>query len=113
MRYPNLGGGLGGGGIARYLAIREKHQAVDYTILTQMVTLEIPQGEIAATNFYDSGGSRGEKLGEILAEIFWAFSCFICCADGEFFRGPLFLVKIGPKNSTQEFGSEIRRPKFV
>ena len=32
--------------------------------------------------------------------------------DGEFFRGPLFLEKIGPKNSTQEFGSEIRASKI-
>ena len=32
--------------------------------------------------------------------------------DGEFLRGPLFLEKIGPKNSTQEFGSEIRASKI-
>ena len=30
----------------------------------------------------DSGRSLGEELGEILDEIFWAFSCFICCAEG-------------------------------
>ena len=32
--------------------------------------------------------------------------------DGEFFRGPLFLEKIGPKTSTQAFGSEIRASKI-
>ena len=32
--------------------------------------------------------------------------------DGEFFRGPLFLERKGPKNSTQEFGSEIRASKI-
>ena len=32
-----------------------------------------PQSEIAATNFYDSVGSLGEELGEILDEFFWAF----------------------------------------
>ena len=45
--------------------------------LPGFLRLEIPQGELAATNFYDSGGSRGEELGEelgeSLAEIFWAF----------------------------------------
>ena len=41
----------------------------------------LPQGEIAATHFYDSGGSLGKELGEELGEIFCAFSCFICCAE--------------------------------
>ena len=49
------------------------------TTTTTIFAPEIPQGEIAATNFYVSGGSLGEKLGEelgeILDEIFWAFSC--------------------------------------
>ena len=34
------------------------------------VTPDISQSEIAATNFYDSGGSVGEELGEILGGIF-------------------------------------------
>ena len=36
-----------------------------YTYLTP----DIPQSEISATNFHDSGGSQGEELGEILGEI--------------------------------------------
>ena len=42
---------------------------------------DFPQSETAATHFYDSGGSLGEELGDELGEIFWAFSCFICCAE--------------------------------
>ena len=41
----------------------------------------LPKSEIAATNICDSGGSLGEELGEDLGEIFWAFSCFICCVE--------------------------------
>ena len=33
-----------------------------------MITADFPQSEIAATNFYDSGGSLGEELGEELVE---------------------------------------------
>ena len=35
----------------------------------------------SATNVNDSGGSLGEELGEELGEIFYAFSCCICCAE--------------------------------
>ena len=48
---------------------------------TVWVGPDCPQSEIAATNFYDSGGSLGEELGEELGEIFWAFSCFVCCTE--------------------------------
>ena len=37
--------------------------------LERQVTLDIPQGEIAATNFYDLYRSLGEKLGEELGEM--------------------------------------------
>ena len=47
----------------------------------QTVTPDFPQSEIAATNFYDSGGSLGKELGEELGEIFCTFSRFICCAE--------------------------------
>ena len=45
------------------------------------ITPDFPQSEIAATNFYDSGGSLGEELGEELGEIFCAFLCLICCTE--------------------------------
>ena len=35
------------------------------------------QSEIAATNFYDSGGRIGRRIGRN----FCAFSCFICCPE--------------------------------
>ena len=37
-----------------------------------MVTPDFPQSEIAATNFYDSGGSLGKELSEESGEIFCA-----------------------------------------
>ena len=46
-----------------------------------LIAPDFPQSEIAATNFYDSGGSLGEELDEILGEIFCAFSCFNCCTE--------------------------------
>ena len=50
-------------------------------ILIQFFTPDFPQSEIAATSFYDSGGSLGEELAEELGEIFCAFSCFMCCTE--------------------------------
>ena len=58
---------------------KNRHQKS--TIFSPLVTPDVPQSEVTATNFYDSGGSLGEELGEELGEIFWAFSCFICCAE--------------------------------
>ena len=58
-----------------------KLSGITLAIFGMKVTPNIPQSKIAPTNFYESGGSQGEKLGEKSGEFFWAFSYIICCAE--------------------------------
>ena len=47
----------------------------------RFVRHDIPQSEITAATFHESLRSQGEKLCKKSGKLFWAFSCFICCAE--------------------------------
>ena len=60
---------------------QEKPQAERPISQNVILTPDIPQSEISATEFCDSGGSLGKEMGEKMGKMFRAFSCLICCAE--------------------------------
>ena len=75
------------------------------TLCSPGSTPGITQGEIEATNAYESGGSLDEGLGKIWCEMFWALSrCVPPCAAETCAVRPVFARVVGkPAQQIQEF----------